>query len=137
MDSLELVYQDDAVRLFWDTSARYHIAEWRGLAKGEKLRTAAHACLTASRERKSTLWLADVTEFALIDLEDQTWIATEFYPLLARNGVRHVAFVIPAHAPSDPSVRRTNASYAENGRIRFHYYVTRAEAVRAFAAPPA
>jgi hypothetical protein len=136
LDSLELVYQDDAVRLFWDTSARYHIAEWRGLAVGEKLRTAAHACLTASRERTSTMWLADVSDFAMVDLEDQVWIATEFYPLLARNGVRHVAFVIPAQAPSSTSVRRTNASYAEKGRIRFQYFATRAEAIRAFSAPP-
>ena len=136
MDSLELVYQDAAVRLFWDASARCHIAEWRGFPKGERLRTAAHACLSASRERPSAIWLADVADFAAVDDEDQHWIATEFYPLLARNGVRRVAFVIPANAPAETSVVRTNAAYAERGCIRFEYWPTRAEAIRSLGAPP-
>lgn len=131
MDSLELVYQDDVVQLFWDMSSRYHVALWRGVAVGEKLRTAAHACLSASRERPSRRWLADTTEFAVIDAEDQRWITEEFYPLLARNGVRRVAYVLPAAALTEMTLRRMNASYGAKGSIAFDYCATRAEAVRA------
>jgi hypothetical protein len=134
LDSLELVYQDDVVKLFWDASARYHVSEWRGVAPSEKLRTAAHACLTASRERASTVWLADIEDLSVANLDDQTWIATEFYPLLARNGVRQVAIVTPAKAAADESVRRVNATYARQGCIRFEYCATRADAIRALEA---
>jgi len=95
LDSLELVYQDDVLHLFWDRRARYHVSDWRVPAHGELLRTAAHACLTASRERPSSLWLADLTRFTAIDPPDLRWISSEYYPLLARNGVRRVAYVMP------------------------------------------
>jgi hypothetical protein len=127
------VYQDDVVRLFWDTRSRYHVALWRGVAVGETLRTAAHACLSASRERPSRSWLADITDFAVLDPDDEKWITDEFYPLLARNGVRRVAYVLPVEAVTALSLRRMNTTYGEKGSILFDYCCTRAEAVRALA----
>lgn len=136
MDSLELVYQDDVLRLFWDRQARYHISEWRGAARGEQLRTAAHACLTASRERQSSQWLADVTAFTEVDPPDLQWIAREYYPLLARNGVRRVVYALPAPAAPRASLRQIPGACGDGAAIAFEYCDSREAAVRLLESPP-
>jgi hypothetical protein len=124
MDQLHLVYEDEILKLFWDTKARYHIGEWHGAAKGDKLRTAAYACVNASRTRPSALWLADASAIGVLERADQQWMVEDFYPRLARNGVRHVAFVTLMQVP----VRYMNKAFGEKGSIEFQYHQTRAEA---------
>ena len=127
MDHLHLVYEDEILKLFWDTEARFHIAEWHGAVKGDKLRTAAYACVNASRTRPSKLWLADATasEVGVLERADQQWMIDDFYPRLARNGVTHVAFVTQMKIP----VRHMNKAFGDKGTLEFHYCETRAEAV--------
>ncbi len=130
MDHLRLVYEDDVLELFWDSNARYHIAEWHGFAKAERLRNAAHACVYASRERRSSLWLADIAGFSVIDAEDQDWIAARFYPLLVENGLRHMAVVQPTELVAQLSALRVNAAYGTTGSIEFGYHTSRADAAQ-------
>ena len=127
MDHLHLVYEDDILKLFWDTTARYHIAEWNGAVKGEKLRTSAYACVNASRTRPSQCWLADMTRVGMSDAADQQWVVDDFYPRLARNGVRFVAFVVPEKTLLGIHVRRMSKAF-EKGSLEFQYQATRAEA---------
>jgi hypothetical protein len=125
MDHLHLVYEDEILKLYWDTEARYHIAEWHGTPKGDKLRTGAYACVNASRTRPSALWLADATQIGMPERADQQWMVDDFYPRLARNGVRHVAFVTLMQIP----VRHMNKAFGEKSALEFQYHQTRAEAV--------
>ncbi len=127
MDHLHLVYEDELLKLFWDTAARYHIAEWHAAAKGEKLRTAAYACVNASRTRPSASWLADASkpEVGMLEKADQQWMVDDFYPRLARNGVKYVAFVTPQQIP----VRQMNKAFGEKSALEFQYCTTRQEAV--------
>ncbi|HTO56083.1 MAG TPA: hypothetical protein VMR50_22060 [Myxococcota bacterium] len=136
MDSLELVYQDDVLALFWDREARYHVSDWRCAARAEKLRTAAHACLTASRERPSSHWLADCTRMVEIDPPDLQWISSQYYPLLSRNGVRRIAYVMPPQQRAQAALRTLPKACGERARIAFEFCDSRAEAVRRLAAGP-
>jgi hypothetical protein len=136
LDSLELVYQDDVLDLFWDAEARYHISDWRAAARAEKLRTAAHACLSASRERPSTLWLADCTRIGDVDPPDLEWIAHQYYPLLYRNGVRRLVFVVPARSQTEGALRQIPDACGDRVRITFEYCDSRADAVRRLASGP-
>jgi len=135
MDHLHLVYEDEILKLFWDTEARYHIAVWHGAVKGEKLRTAAYACVNASRTRPASKWIADATDVAALDGGDQQWMVEDFYPRLARNGVSHVAFVVPEKTLVHIPVRRMNKAY-EKSTIEFQYHSTRAEAASWLATQP-
>ncbi|HTO07637.1 MAG TPA: hypothetical protein VMR86_11360 [Myxococcota bacterium] len=136
MDHLHLVYEDDILKLFWDTNARYHIAEWHGDVKGEKLRTSAYACVNASRTRPSTRWIADVTLVGAPDNADQQWMVEDFYPRLARNGVRFVAFVVPEKTLLHIHVRRMSKAFEDKSSLEFQYQSTRAEAAAWLASHP-
>jgi hypothetical protein len=137
MDHLQPVYEDEILKLFWDTQLHYHIAEWHGAVKGDKLRTAAYACVNASRARPAARWLADATDVGLIDGSDQQWMVDDFYPRLARNGVGRVAFVVPEKTLLHIPVRRMNRAFGEKGSIEFQYFATRAEAAAWLGAPAA
>jgi hypothetical protein len=130
MDHLRLVYEDDVLKLFWDTRAGYHIAEWHGFAKAERLRNASHACVYASRERRCSRWLADLADSAVVDVDDQHWLVERFYPLLAENGLRHMAVVLPVDPVAQLSARKVSAAYAATGAIEFAYHAARAESAR-------
>jgi len=130
MDHLRLVYEDDVLKLFWDTRAGYHIAEWHGFAKAERLRNASHACLYASRERRCSRWLADLADSAVVDVEDQHWMVERFYPLLAENGLRHMAVVLPVDPVAQLSAQKVNDAYGRNGSIEFAYHAARADSAR-------
>jgi hypothetical protein len=136
VDSLDLVYEDEVLRLFWNRDVRYHISEWRGEARGERLRTAAHACLTASRERPSEVWLTDVSAMTEIDPADMRWIVCEYYPLLARNSVRLLVYAVPEHAGARGAVRQMPAACGDDFPIEFEYCDSRAEAVRRIESLP-
>jgi hypothetical protein len=128
MDHLHLVYEDEILKLFWDTNARYHIAEWHGNVKGDKLRTSAYACVNASRTRPSTKWIAEMTEVGQTDAADQQWLVDDFYPRLSRNGVKHVAFVVPKENLLHIQVRRMSKAFEGKNSIEFQYHASRAEA---------
>jgi hypothetical protein len=130
MDDLRPIYEDDVLQLFWDTKAGYHIAEWHGFAKAERLRNAAHACVYAARERASSRWLADMADFSVVGQEDQAWIVSDFYPRLAESGLRYMGVVLPVKAVAQLSARRVNTAYGARGSIVFEYHGTRAAAAR-------
>lgn len=130
MDDLRAIYEDDVLALFWDAKAGYHIAEWHGFASGDRLRNAAHACLYAARERRSSLWLADVADFSVVGPNDQEWVVQAFYPQLAEIGVRWLAAVLPVKAPAQLSVQSIHSAYGRCGSIVFEHVATRAAAAR-------
>ncbi|HTO56084.1 MAG TPA: hypothetical protein VMR50_22065 [Myxococcota bacterium] len=137
MDHLHLVYEDEILKLFWDTKARYHIGEWHGAVKGDKLRTAAYACVNASRTRPAARWLADMTDGGAPDAADQQWLVDDFYPRIARNGVRYVSFVVPEKTLLSINIRRMNKTFGDKVTLEFVYHATRAEAVAWLATLPA
>ena len=63
----------------------------------------------------------------MLDGADQQWMVEDFYPRLARNGVHHVAFVVPEKTLVHIPVRRMNKAYGEKGAIEFQYHPTRAK----------
>ena len=128
MDHLHLVYEDELLKLFWDTRARYHIAEWQGPMDSQKLKTAAYACVNASRSRSSPRWMADVSRVVMTEGVDQAWLVEEFYPRLARNGVRFVAFVVADSTLAQIPVKRMNSAYGDKGSIEFSYFSSRTSA---------
>ena len=134
MDHLDHVYEDDLLKLFWDTRAGHHVAEWSGRADGQKLRSAAYACVNASRAKPASSWLADVSRAEPIAPVDQTWLVEDFYPRLARNGVRKVAFVMAASALAQVPVKRMNAAYGDKIAIEFGYHGSREAAAAWLAA---
>jgi hypothetical protein len=128
MDHLHLVYDDELLKLFWDSRSRYHIAEWQGPMESQKLKTAAYACVNSSRTRQSPRWMADVSRVVLNEsTADQKWLVDEFYPRLARNGVRYVAFVVAASSMHQIPVKRMNSAF-DAGTIEFAYHASRTAA---------
>ena len=70
---------------------------------------------------------AALRELRPLALPDFGWIVDDFYPRLARNGVRYVAFVVGEKTLLGIHVRRLSKSF-DKGSLEFQYHATRAEA---------
>jgi hypothetical protein len=135
MPAPTLVYEDDALRIFWNEDRGYYLSEWRtDFRKGDALRPAYQACLDAARARPGAPWLADASGIAVIDQADQRWIADWFFPEFIRAGARYQATVIPRKEVGRMSALKAVEKVRQEGELSMTRHASRAEAETAILA---
>ncbi len=129
MPTPTLVYQDDALKIFWNAEQSYYLSEWQPVfRKGEALKRAYQACLDAARARPGAIWLADARKIAVIDQADQRWIADWFFPEFVRAGARYQASVIPEKEVGKMSAFKAVEKAQQVGALTITAHATRADA---------
>ncbi|WP_207431526.1 hypothetical protein [Sabulibacter ruber] len=90
---LELLHQDDYLKIEVDQKVKYIYIEWFKAPPKQDFRDsflkAANMCL----EQKSEYWLSDARVIPYIDFGDQNWILREMTPLLMESPLRKYARV--------------------------------------------
>jgi hypothetical protein len=129
VSALTLVYQDDALRLYWNEQHQYYMSEWQpAFRKGDDLRRAYQACLDAQRARPSAPWLTEASNFAVIDAADVQWIEDVFWPEFVKIGARYQAAVSPKKVVAKMSAARATRKLVKEGIFQTTQHATRAEA---------
>jgi len=132
---MTLVYQDDAVRIYWNEQHSYYLSDWQPVfKKGADLRRAYQACLDAAKARPGAPWLADASKFAVIDPADVKWIEGWFWPEFIRAGAVYEAAVPPEKEVSKMSANRSVEKMLKGGGFEITVHATRAEAEAAVIA---
>jgi hypothetical protein len=135
MPALTLVYQDDAVRIYWNEDHSYYLSEWQPVfRKGADLRRSYQACIDAAKARPGALWLADASKFAVIDPGDVKWIEGWFWPEFIRAGAVYEAAVAPEKEVSKMSASRSTEKMLKGGGFEISVHATRFEAEKALLA---
>ena len=130
-----LVYEDDVLRIYWNSEHEYYLSDWRPVfRKGADLRKAYQACIDAAKKRPGALWLADASQFAVIDPADIQWIEASFWPAFIRAGAIYEAAVMPKKEVSKMSANRSVEKMLKQGNFEISLHETRAEAERALLA---
>jgi hypothetical protein len=133
--NLTLVYEDDAVNIFWNESHGYYLSEWKpNFRKGPELRRAYQACLDAALARPGAPWLADASKFAVIDPGDVKWIEAWFWPEFIRAGAVYEAAVAPEREVAKMSANRSVEKMLAKGGFEITIHSNRAEAEAAIIA---
>ena len=129
MSKLTLIYQDDALRLYWHEQHEYYLAEWQPVfRKGEDLKRAYQKCLDAARARRGAPWLADVSKVAVLDRADQQWISDWFFPEFIRAGARYQASVVPVKEVGKMSAFKAVEKVRKASDLLMTTHASRAEA---------
>ena len=129
-----LIYEDDALRIYWNEDRGYYLSEWQpNFRKGDALRRAYQACLDAARARPGAPWLADASRIAVIDQADQRWIADWFFPEFVRAGARYQASVVPVKEVGKMSAFKAVEKVRQDGELLMTTHPSRADAESAIA----
>jgi hypothetical protein len=135
MAGLTLVYQDDALRIYWHEEHSYYLSDWQPVfRKGADLRRSYQACIDAAKARPGALWLADASKFAVIDPGDLKWIEGWFWPEFIRAGAVYEAAVAPEKEVSKMSASRSVDKMLKGGGFEITVHATRSEAEKALLA---
>src|SRR5262249_25669386 len=123
-----LEYEDELVRISWNLEHEYYLAEWKpAFRKGEPLRRAYQACVDAAFKRTGALWLADASDFSVLDPVDIEWVDRVFWPAFVRAGATYQASVPPKKEVSKLTARRSLTNLRKSGRFEMSLHATRAE----------
>jgi hypothetical protein len=129
MAGLTLVYQDDALRIYWHEEHAYYMSDWQPVfRKGADLRRAYQACIEAARARRGALWLIDSSKFSVVDMADVKWIEEHFWPEFVRAGATYAAIIPPEKEVSKMSASRSAKKALEKGGFQATLHASRAEA---------
>ncbi len=129
MAGLTLVYQDDALKIYWNEQHAYYLSDWQPVfRKGADLRRCYQACIDAARARPGALWLADASKFAVLDPADVKWIEGWFWPEFIRAGAIYEAAVMPEKEVAKMSANRSVEKMLRSGGFEITVHTTRAEA---------
>lgn len=110
---------------------------WQGYFTSEGFRAASANVLDVLRRTKCPNLLGDVTDFTLINADDQAWLSEQWIPQAIESGVRNCALVQPTYFFNRVAVENV-AQRVSDPRMVVHYFPDR-EAARAFLrglAPP-
>jgi hypothetical protein len=130
-----LIYEDDALRIYWNEDHGYYLSEWLpNFRKGDALRRAYQACLDAARARPGAPWLADGSRIAVIDRADQRWIADWFFPEFVGAGARYQASVVPLKEVGKMSASKAVEKVHREGGLLLSAHPSRSDAEAAIVA---
>jgi hypothetical protein len=124
-----LIYEDDALRIYWNEGAGYYLSEWQpNFRKGADLKRAYQACIDAARARPGSPWLADASRIAVIDQADQRWIADWFFPAFVRAGAPYQASVVPVKEVGKMSAFKAVEKVRKEGELLMSTHASRNDA---------
>ena len=108
------LYEEKYGSLEYDASVPCITATFNGFMSSEQFRDFLNKGLDHLIEKKKShdriLWLADTSKHVVQPDQDTRWVAEEWNPRAIKNGIHHVAFVLPENVFGGLSVKK----YASN-----------------------
>lgn len=101
---MEHLYDTPPLSISYDLTHQWLYVEWKGPHDAESARTGGELVLEYLRQRPCHKMLNDNSQVSSEWEQGARWVGTEYYRLLAQQGMRSVAWVCPAHWPARKSM---------------------------------
>ena len=83
--------------VYYSTEIDSVVMEWQGYATSKQFKEGTELMLNTLIRHNSSKVLADIKDMALIGMEDQEWLNTEFLPRAIKFGFKAIAIIKPDH----------------------------------------
>jgi len=90
-----MVTQPATYEVFYDTTIDAVVMNWNGYATSEQFKEGTELMLNTLIQNKATKVLANIKDMAIIGMEDQRWLDTQFLPRATQFGFKAIAIVRP------------------------------------------
>jgi len=90
-----MVTQPATHEVFYDTTIDAVVMNWNGYATSEQFKEGTELMLNTLIQNKATKVLANIKDMAIIGMEDQRWLDTQFLPRATQFGFNAIAIVRP------------------------------------------
>ena len=114
------VYENQNIVIERDDNIKCLIQNWRGFASSERFREGINKTVELFKDKKLNKILSNTKDFGMVRKEDTDWVGTNAMPLLAQNGLKQIAFVVPKNVFSQMSVE--NFKKESQGPVEIRYF---------------
>lgn len=90
-----LHFDSKYLRIYWEEVPNHVRTEWHGFVHNDDFKEGLKRALELAREKKTRLWLGDLTDLKVLTQDDKQWIIEKWIPLLVELKIKKVAFVKP------------------------------------------
>ncbi len=116
------LFEEKYGTLEYDSTVPCITATFNGFMSSDQFRAFLNKGLTFLIEKKKIhnkiLWLADTSKHVVQPDKDTRWVADEWTPKALKEGINHVAFVLPENVFGSMSVKKyTDAAEAKSGEM--------------------
>lgn len=95
------------------------IQKWSGFSGSENFRNTILATLNFFKENNEVLYIiSDTRNHKVVVREDTNWVAQEINPLLIKNGLKKIAFLMPEVMTAKISVEKFSEKSEETLQIK-------------------
>ena len=110
---MELYYESERFRVFWDEDIAAAMGAGEGFVDGEEFRTGMDKGLELLIKKRSIRWLAEMSRRKVHTPDDQKWVVDDWTPRAVAAGLRYTAFVLPTSVVSKMALQRMNQTIAD------------------------
>jgi hypothetical protein len=115
-----ILFQKPYVTLELDEKAKCLIQNWKGFATSEQFREAINQSVKFFEERKNlNKIISNTKDFAVVKKEDTDWVASTANPVLLKNGLKYMAFVLPTNVFTQVSVNNFKSKADDALQIKY------------------
>src|ERR1700741_379141 len=81
--------------IYFEEKSGFVIMEWSGYATSEQFREGTELMLNTLIQNNCTKVLANIRDMAIIGMDDQKWLETNFLPRAIKFGFKAIAIITP------------------------------------------
>ncbi|MCD6066166.1 MAG: hypothetical protein K0S33_992 [Bacteroidetes bacterium] len=86
---------DKVYTIYFEETMNIVVMEWAGYATSEQFREGTELMLRTLVQHTCSKVLADIRDMAIIGMEDQKWLETDFLPRATAAGFKAIAIITP------------------------------------------
>lgn len=114
------VYENQNIVIERDDNLKCLIQNWKGFASSERFRESIKKTIELFEDKKLNKILSNTKDFGMVKKEDTEWVGTYSMPLLIKNGLKYMAFVVPTNVFTQMSV--DNFKKDASGPVEIRYF---------------
>ncbi len=123
---LQIVYQDDNIRVGLDKSLSFIYIEWLKHATSTEFRALFQKVADIAIENKVKFWLSDARLTHYLEFSDQNWLIQQILPLISQSSLEKFARVSTKEGFAMMDISRVYASieklYGLNSKPEFDFF---------------
>jgi len=110
-----ILHDTPFLTIHWLDKVPCILMEWKKFIKGKGYRDGLDKGLELVVEREASLWLADLRKLQVIDIADQDWTNSDWFPRAIAGGITCMAIVVPEDVFAKMSVSSIMKKVEEDG----------------------
>jgi hypothetical protein len=114
-----ILYEKTYITLEYDEKLNCLTQHWKGFATSEQFREGINQSVLYFQDKKINKLISDTKDFAVVKKDDTDWVASYATPIMVKNGLKYMAFILPTNVFTQVSVNNFKSKADDILQIKY------------------